>query len=403
MKPIQSSACKGNPSQKIQHVPNFSNRELFVGIDVHKQRWQVAVIFDNLLLSNTSIEGSAQALITHLNKYYPDAKLHCVYECGPFGFTLCRLLNANGMNCIVVNPADIPETHREQKSKTDVVDARKLATHLAAGLLRPVHVPSEKLQKQRSIIRFRKKLWGDLVRAKNRLKSELVFHGIIIPSKFDNAHWSHNFLSWIEQQVQEDPELKDTILLMLEEVRLLRTLLLKTEQKLRDLMRSEDFIHASTLLRSITGIGPLTAMLFLLEVGDVNRFKSFDALNRFVGFCPDEHSSGQKQRHTGLTIRRHNQLRTMIVESAWQLIRRDPAMLDHYRELTKRMKGQQAIIRIARKLLRRIRAVMISHRMYVNGITGNLVATDIDAPMPDVKKHRRSRTLIISSNHRETD
>ncbi len=390
MKPIQSSAYKGNPSQKVQHLPNYSGRQLFVGIDVHKQRWQVAVIFDNLLLSNTSIEGSAQALIAHLTKFYAGADLQCVYECGPFGFTLCRTLTESGIHCIVVNPADIPDTHREQKSKTDPVDARKLARHLAAGLLHPVHVPSEKLQKQRSIIRYRKKLWGDLVRAKNRLKSELVFHGITIPLKYDNPHWSHNFLSWIEQQVQEDSDLRDTILLMLEEVRLLRTLLLKTEQKLRDLMRSEDFAHASTLLRSITGIGPLTAMLFLLEVGDVSRFKSFDALNRFVGFCPDSHSSGQTLRHTGLTIRRHNQLRTMIIESAWQLIRRDPAMLDHYRELTKRMKGQQAIIRIARKLLRRIRAVMISNRMYVNGVTGNLVSADIDAPSPLVKKQRKS-------------
>lgn len=390
MKPIQSSACKGNPFQKIQHLPDYSGRELFVGIDVHKQRWQVAVIFDNLLLSNTSIEGSAQALIRHLNKYYPHADLHCVYECGPFGFTLCRTLNAKGIHCIVVNPADIPETHREQKSKTDPVDARKLARHLAAGLLQPVHVPSEKLQKQRSLIRFRKKLWGDLVRAKNRLKSELVFHGIIIPLKYDNPHWSHNFLSWIEQQVQDDPDLKDTILLMLEEVRLLRTLLLKTEKKLRLLMRSEDFDHASTLLRSITGIGPLTAMLFLLEVGDINRFKSFDALNRFVGFCPDAHSSGQSLRHTGITVRRHNQLRTMIIESAWQLIRRDPALMDHYRELTKRMKGQQAITRIARKLLRRIRAVMISNRIYVNGVSGKLTSADIDAPPIHARKKTRN-------------
>ena len=58
----------------------------------------------------------------------------------------------------------------------------------------------------------------------------------------------------------------------------------------------------------------------------------------------------------------------MLVEAAWQAIRKDPAMLDAYEQLTKRMKGSEAIIRIARKLLRRMRAVLISEQEYVKGI-----------------------------------
>lgn len=390
MKPIQPSARKGNLDQKLQNQKDFSGRDLYIGIDVHKKRWQVAVLFDGLVLSNTSIDASAQGLIVHLRKFYPGACFHCVYESGPFGFALCRSVWAAGMECMVVNPADIPDTHREQRNKTDPVDARKLARHLSAGLLHPIHIPSEQLQKQRSIIRFRKKLWGDLVRCKNRLKSELLFQGITIPAQYDNSHWSHNFLNWIERQALSDEELRDTLLLMLEEVKLLRQLLLKTERRIRGLMRSEPFLQKSRLLQSVTGVGPLTSMLFLLEVGDVRRFKSFDALNRYVGFCPDSHSSGESQRHTGLSMRRHNQLRTMLVEAAWQLIRRDPAMLDYYRQLTKRMKGQDAIIRVARKLLRRIRAVMLSERMYVNGITGMVPGTQLAAPaLPGAAKRGR--------------
>jgi transposase len=278
------------------------------------------------------------------------------------------------MNCIIVNPADIPGTNKEQRSKTDPVDARKLARHLAAGLLQGIHVPSEKLQKQRSLIRFRKKLWSDLVRCKNRLKGELLFQGITIPGQYDNPHWSRNFLMWIENQASNDQYMKDTLLFMLEEVKMLRQLLLKTERRLREMMRSDDFEASGRILRSITGIGPLTSMLFLLEVGDVSRFRSFDALNRFVGFCPDSHSSGENQRHTGLSLRKHNQLRTMLVEAAWQLVRRDPAMLDYYRCLTKRMKGQEAIIRVARKLLRRMRTLLLSEKMYISGINGKITA-----------------------------
>lgn len=255
----QPSAHKRNPAIKVQNHHDFSNRTLYVGIDVHKKRWQVALYYEGLILSNVSIEASSEALIIHLRKHYGDAQFHCVYESGPFGFSLCRSLWAAGMDCIVVNPADIPGTDKERRSKTDKVDARKLAMHLAAGLLHAIHVPSEKLQKQRSLIRFPKKLWGDLVRSKNRLKSELNFQGIVIPPQYDNPHWSHNFLTWIEQQAMKEEELKDTLLLMLEEVKSLRLLLLKTERKLRELMWSEDFRHKSELLRSIPGVGPLTA------------------------------------------------------------------------------------------------------------------------------------------------
>ena len=241
-----------------------------------------------------------------------------------------------------------------------------------AGLLQGVHVPSEKSQKQRSIIRFRKKLWADLVRAKNRLKSELKFQGIEVPAKFDNPHWSHNFINWIEQQANNDEDLKDTLLLMPEEVQALRLLLLKTERRLRELMWSADYKEKSELLRTIPGVGPLTAMLFLLEAGDVRRFKTFDALNRFVGLCPDSDSSGESEKHTGISVRRHKTLRSALVESAWQLIGTDAAMFNHYKELTKRMKPQKAIIRITRKLLRRMRAVMLSGKAYVKGVDGNL-------------------------------
>lgn len=398
----RSSDREWNLTEEVQPTTDFTNRTLFVGIDVHKVRWQVAVYYEGLVLSNTSIEASTEALITHLRKRYGEAHFSCVYESGAFGFVLCRSLWAAGLECIVVNPADIPDTDKERRSKTDGVDARKLAKHLAAGLLHPIYVPSEKQQKQRSLIRFRKKLWGDLCRAKNRLKSELCFQGLSIPQAYDNPYWSHNFLHWIEEQARNDEDLGVTLELMLEEAKLLRALLLKTERSLRELMGRDEYKKKSELLRSIPGVGPLTAMLFLLEVGDVRRFHSADQLNRFVGFCPDSRSSGECERHTGISKRKHSQLRSMLVEAAWQLIRRDPAMLDYYKGLTKRMKGQQAIIRIARKLLRRIRAVMLAERIYVSGQNGGFTAEQLPAP-PLASSTTKRRPIRVTTAITTTD
>ena len=178
MKTQDYSSLQRNLAIKVQNPADFTARDLYVGIDMHKLRWQVAVYYEGLILTNTSIDGNADALINHLRNRYGDASFHCVYESCAWGFTLCRSLMSAGMECIVVNAADIPDTDKERRDKTDKVDARKLARHLAAGLLQPIHVPCEKIQKQRSLVRLRKKLWSDLNRSKNRLKSELKFQGI---------------------------------------------------------------------------------------------------------------------------------------------------------------------------------------------------------------------------------
>jgi transposase len=208
---------------------------------------------------------------------------------------------------------------------------------------------------------------GDINRDKNRLKSLLKYQGIEVPEQYARNNWSNNFLKWIEEQAAKEPLLGDTLLLMLEQIKQLRQLLLKVEKKLRELRKGE-YASRVKLATSVPGIGPTTAMTFLLEVGDIRRFKGFDSLNDFIGFCPDRDSSGETERDRGITRRRHNRLRSLLVESAWEAVRTDPALMNSFETLCKRMKRTQAIIRIARKLLRRLRAVLITGVEYQKGV-----------------------------------
>jgi transposase len=200
------------------------------------------------------------------------------------------------------------------------------------------------------------------------LKTLLKYQGIDIPETLDTAKWSRNFIKWVKEQAEKDELLKDLILLMLEEVEQLRQLLLKTTRKIRSLMHTQRYSENYDVLISTPGIGPTTATLLLMEIGDIQRFKSFDRLNNFVGYYPGSNSSGEKEQDTGISKRKHNQLRTAIVESAWTAIRIDPALMESYQQLCKRMKGNEAIIRIARKLLRRVRAVLLKKQKYEKGL-----------------------------------
>jgi len=292
----QQTSATSETSIKGRNIIDFTGKTIYVGIDVHQKDYQVAKVYNGICVGNHRMTASAAGLIEHLHKHYPGADFKCVYESCSWGFNLQRQLTAAGMECMVVHAADVSTSDKERKRKTDKVDALKLAPHLASGDLKAIHVPDETIQKERNIIRYRGRLVGDLNRSKSRLKSLLKYQGIEIPMLYEKNNWSQNFLNWVEQQGLKDSLLGDTLLLMLEQIKLLRQLLLKTENKLRQL-RKNKYASKVKLVTSVPGIGPTTAMLYLLEVGDVHRFKGFDALNDFIGFCPDKDSSGETDRY----------------------------------------------------------------------------------------------------------
>jgi transposase len=99
-------------------------------------------------------------------------------------------------------------------------------------------------------------------------------------------------------------------------------------------------------------------MVVLTEIVDINRFRNLDHLASYVGLIPGEDSSGDTERITGISWRRNPSLRNILIESSWTAVRKDPALLMSFSELSKRMPKNRAIVRIARKLLSRIRYVL---------------------------------------------
>lgn len=364
----QQTSATTETRSKFKSIIDFTGKTIFVGIDVHLKDYQVACVHNKITLGNHRMPAEAQTLISHLNRRYPGATFKCVYESCAWGFDLQRRLTGAGMDCIVVHAADVSTSDKERRRKTDPVDASKLARGLEDGSFEGIYVPDEDQQKERNLMRYRQRLTWDLNRSKNRLKSLLKYQGYTIPEKLVKSSWGKNFMDWVRTLADKDTVLEPVLLLELEQIELLRQLKLKTEKKLRELMKTEKYKRNAELIMSIPGIGPVNAMLYTLELGDTSRFNSFHNLNSFVGFCPDKHSSGDKDKSLGITRRGNRQLRSALVEAAWVAIKVDPAMLDAYKEFTRRMPGHKAIVRVARKLLRRMRAVLITKIPYQKGV-----------------------------------
>ena len=220
-----------------------------------------------------------------------------------------------GIECLVVNPADIPKSQKDSLQKTDPRDARNLGLRLQSGVLHGIHIPDEQQEADRVFFRHRKRIWKDLTRCKNRIKGLLAFSGIDIPEPYDNASWSHNFINWLKALDCKQQSRRRALDYMIAQMEYLRKELLHISNEIRKMMREQRYKTNYYLLRTIPGIGPLTAASILVEIGDVKRFETFYHLNSFVGLLPMEHSSGQSENKLSLTVRKHRQLRSDLVES----------------------------------------------------------------------------------------
>lgn len=272
------------------------------------------------------------------------------------------------MECLVVHPSDVPTTDKEKRNRNDRVDARKLARSLRSGELRSVYVPSRGRLEDRSLVRLYAQVVRKQTRCKSQIKAVLAFYGVVIPEELARSRWSCRFIRWIEQLRMERASGDQCLRLLLEELHPHRQTLAQVMRALREMAKEEAYRQVGEYLDSLPGISLVTAMVLLTELVDIKRFPTEDHLASYVGLVPGEDSSGEQEVVTGLTHRRHGFLRSLLIECSWMAVRKDPALLQSFSALTQRMKKNQAIVRIARKLLRRIRFVMLQQQPYVTGV-----------------------------------
>lgn len=352
----------------LKQRADFTGQPIFVGIDVHLKSWDVTICYDGQHLRSFHQPPDSVKLINTLQRDYPNASFQCAYEAGFSGFGLQRQLKEAGINCIVVNAADVPQTDKGRKTKTDRSDSKRIATALQAGLLHGIYIPDSQTESHRRLVRYRQQRLRDLQRNKVRIKSFLHQQNIALPTSYQRDNWSNKFIGWLKELSLANELDKLTLRNMLMQVESGKEEVGKLTKSIRELLTTEPYNDIAPLLLNIPGIGPLTTATLLVEIADIHRFPSFSNFNSFIGFCPGEHSSGEEERKGKIISRHHKTLRLLLIEAAWMAVKYDPALTLAYSELKKKMTGKRAIIRIARKLLNRVYHVWKTKEPYEKGI-----------------------------------
>jgi transposase len=323
----------------------------YVGLDTHKVRIYVAVLFPGREKAvEWDVANDAASVRGMVKKIVREApgQVHFCYEAGPCGYVLQRQIEAASDRalCVVVAPSLIPRKPGD-RIKTDRRDARKLAELHRAGLLTEVVAPTPEDEAVRDLVRAREDAKQDQTRCRHRLGKMLLRRGLGHPGKrsWTQAHW--RWLKSLRFDDAADQVVLDDYLLALEQI----------DERLRGLethiglvAQRERYAAHVGWLRCFRGIDTLTAISILAELHDFTRFRTARHLMAYLGLVPSEYSSGDRLKRGRITGAGNQHVRRLLVEAAW-----------HYRHrpsvaaIEKRRKGQPAgVIAIADRAQQRL-------------------------------------------------
>lgn len=340
-------------------------KDIYIGIDVHKDNWHVTVRSEGEEILTVNMTSNYHALKKLLDKF-KDCRIKVSYEAGPCGFWLYDRLTAEGIDTIVAPPSLIP-TETGNRVKTDKRDSRKLACLLESKMLKRVHVLTEEERAHRELVRTRRQLVEHQCDVARQIKSKLLFYGIRSP--FSSGKWTKSYLTWLKGLILTQKLLKKSFERLMELYEYLGAQIKEISKEVVALTQSEQYLRKADLLRSVPGIGILSAIEILVELQEVERFKSARQIASYIGLTPSEYSTGQHIRQGGITRCGNKRVRAVLVESSWILIGKDPFMQMKYRRLKNAKGGKRAIIAIARNLIIRLRKMLLTNEPYrIGGI-----------------------------------
>ncbi|CCF00160.1 Putative transposase y4rJ (plasmid) [Sinorhizobium fredii HH103] len=285
-----------------------------------------------------------------------------IQEAGLDGFWIHRVLEGEGIESHVVDPASIATSRRRRQAKTDKIDGEALVRALLANkrgeprVCAMLRVPTPEQEDRRRLARERKVLTNERVRHVNRVKGLLFAQGV---SGYEPLHRDRR--KYLEALKTGDGRplpvhLKRQISRELDRLELLIEQIKAVEAERDAMLAAEQ--HASpvpAMLLGLKGIGPELAAVLWSE-GLSRHFDNRRQVAAYAGLAATPWRSGSIDREQGVSKSGNPRLRTTLVQLAWLWLRHQPqsALSLWFKERVKQNGGRlkkTLIVALARKLL----------------------------------------------------
>lgn len=329
-----------------------------------KKTWKLAVRCDKMVIHQVSIKAKYHVLAHYLRNKFPERTIHLIYEAGFKGFNLYDQLIEDGIDCVVIPPHVVTEA-KVNRVKTDKRDANRLALVLENhGFKDPCHVPDKERREDRQVSRTLIAIQKDIIRTRNRIRKFLDFHGIEV--SFPDRWARKEFQALRELPLGQSLRTSLTILLTQLEQLWVHQVSLRTA--LRELCRKKRYETPFKIAKSLPGIGWFTAIRLVLELGeDLSHFTSGKKIASFVGLITSEYSTGETKWKGPITGMGSEFIRATLIENSWVAIRK--VLLSKFTRIWRGSGSKKkAIVAVARTLIVRLRACVISGTPYTIGV-----------------------------------
>ena len=332
----------------------LSSNVKYIGLDVHKEAIAIAVVNGaGKLVMESIVETKSSTVLDFLHGLR--GELHVTLEEGTWAAWLYDVLKPQVKEIVVCNPRR--NALLKEGSKSDKIDARKLAEWLRAGLLRAVYHGENGLQTLRELARSYLTISKDLKRVKNRLKALYHSWGICCAGK--QVYAARHREQWLNKIAQVGVHRRAELF-----YQQLDGLLVLRNTVRGELLAESRKHQAVRILRQVPSIGPLRAALLLALMQTPHRFRSKRQLWTYSGLAVVTHDSaqhryvdGQLQRSKkpqqirGLNQNHNHEMKEIFKSTALSASRLAGPLQGFYAGLlAKGMKPDIARLTLARKI-----------------------------------------------------
>jgi transposase len=284
-------------------------------------------------------------------------------ESGSISHWLVQELCKKGLPIICIDSRKMSKVLSININKTDKNDARLIADALRCGFYSEVHQKSQENVETRILINSRRTLKNISSTLKNTIRGHLKAFGIRLgPAK------NNKFIELVEKLLKDKSEIVQYGLQqLLEAFSSINQKLLQIEQKLEELAKHDEDIQ---LLKTIPGVGLLTAFTFKVYLGDPKRFKSSRSVGAYFGLTPTQYSSGETQRQGRVSKRGSSEIRFLLNEAAAVMLYRTKSWCRPKAwglKLKKKKGHKKATTAIGRKLCTIMHRILITRKSFEYG------------------------------------
>ena len=313
---------------------------IMIGCDLHDASMLLKIAVDREAPETKSVKNDPQrrkALVADLQRRAQaegGARVVFAYEASGQGFGLYDELTAAGVECCVLAPTKMARSPRQRSEKTDERDAlwllELLRGHVLAGNRLPtVWIPDAATRDDRELVRMRMDVAEKVTAVKTQVQCLLKRNQLRRPPGVGQG-WTKPFRRWLQHDLIVSAEsplaggARAALSSLLRQLRALEEEEMRLDKQVDKLAWSPRYAASTREVTRLCGVGVLTAMVFLTEMGDLGRFANRRQIAAYLGLAPTCHESGEKNDCKGhITHQGSPRVRRVLCQATWARVRYD--------------------------------------------------------------------------------